>query len=134
MDYLTGKTRGPSQIALTLNKPIVQPLMESPSVFTLYADGESIPFSAMVMDSVNNRTIVFDLDESLNATQVLKASYAGNAITSNDGSFLVAFEMEDVINDLDYRHPLPGWVEAEAFVSQSGVELENSSTWEAGKM
>lgn len=127
MDYLTGKTRGPNQIALTLNKPIVQPLMESPSVFTLYADGESIPFSAMAMDSVNNRTIVFDLDESLNATQVLKASYAGNAITSNDGSFLVAFEMEDVINDLDYRHPLPGWVEAEAFVSQSGVELENSS-------
>ena len=63
----------------------------------------------------------------MDATMNLTLSYAGNQIAAPDGGTLAAFTMEDVHNDLDFRYAIPGWIEAEGFSTQSGIEVESTT-------
>jgi len=126
MGVVNGKTLGPQQVALTLNKPMVQPLLDASYTFTLFADGTPLTLLGMSADPSSDRVIVFDVEENMDATMDLTLSYNGNTVTSTDGSALAAFQFAEVFNDLDFRYAIPGWIEAEGFSEQVGVELETT--------
>ena len=57
---------------------------------------------------------------------LLRVSYTGRAWWRRTAP-LAPFELEPVVNDLDFWFPLPGWLEAEDYTSQVGVELETTT-------
>lgn len=127
MAYLTARTLNANQIALTLNKPISQPLNAQVSDFQIFDSGVPLAFNALNMSAENDQTIVFDMDELLLATQDLTISYTGSGITAVDGSSLQQFTQEPVDNTLDFVYPIPGWIEVENFVEAEGVEIESTT-------
>lgn len=127
MTFLTARTLNSGQIALTLNKPIAQPLVAQSTDFQIFDGGQPLTFSAFGMSLENDQTIVFDMDDLLLATQDLTISYLGSNIFANDGGNLLSFTEEPVDNTLDFVFPIPGWIEVENFVEGEGVELESTS-------
>ena len=127
MAFVNAKTEDANHIRLTLNKPIQLPFVEGPEVFTLQDDGEVLTLVSASTDSQNDRVLLFEVEENMDATMNLTLSYSGNQIEAPDGGVLAAFTMEDVYNDLDFRYAIPGWIEAEGFSAQSGVEVESTT-------
>ncbi len=127
MAFVNAKTEDANHIRLTLNKPIQLPFVEGPEVFTLQDDGEVLTLVSASTDPQNDRVLLFEVEENMDATMNLMLSYSGNQIEAPDGGALATFTMEDVYNDLDFRYAIPGWIEAEGFSNQSGVEVESTS-------
>lgn len=126
MAFVNAKTVDAQHVLLTLNKPIQFPFVEGPDAFTLYADGEILTLLSASWDPQNDRVLLFEVEENMDATMDLTMSYDGNQIVATDGGALSAFTEEDVFNDLDFRYAIPGWIEAEGFSNQSGVEVEST--------
>ncbi|MGB1397619.1 MAG: HYR domain-containing protein, partial [Planctomycetota bacterium] len=66
-------------------------------------------------DPGNDRALLLETGEYMDATMELTASYSGSAVVATDGSVLSGFQFEEVYNDLDFRYAIPGWIEAEGF-------------------
>ena len=124
---VNAKTQGPHHVAVTLNKPMQLPLLDAAGDFTLYADGAPLTLLSSQADPDENRVIVLEVGEGMDATLDLTLSYNGTTVVESGGNDLVAFVNEEVFNDLDFRFAIPGWIEAEAFSQQTGVELEATS-------
>ncbi|MCH1581899.1 MAG: cellulase family glycosylhydrolase [Flavobacteriales bacterium] len=124
---VNAKTQGPHHVAVTLNKPMQLPLLDAAGDFTLYADGDPLTLLSSEADPDENRVIVLEVEEGMDATMDLTLSYNGTAVVESGGNDLVAFVNEEVFNDLDFRFAIPGWIEAESFSQQTGVELEATS-------
>ena len=124
---VNAKTQGPHHVAVTLNKPMQLPLLDAAGDFTLYADGAPLTLLSSQADPDENRVIVLEVEEGMDATMDLTLSYNGTTVVESGGNDLVAFVNEEVFNDLDFRFAIPGWIEAEAFSQQTGVELEATS-------
>ncbi|MDB4694690.1 carbohydrate-binding protein, partial [Flavobacteriales bacterium] len=126
-EFVSAQTRNNGQIEMTVNKPIEAPLAAVPGGFEISVNGEVRLFNAMALSSENDRMIVFDMDQPLKGTDVIKISYSGSAVQAEDGDLLEAFQLEDVLNTLDIVHEIPGRIEAESYSYQVGVELEGTS-------
>ncbi|MCH1576426.1 MAG: cellulase family glycosylhydrolase [Flavobacteriales bacterium] len=124
LSLVNAKTRGPQQVAVTLNKPLQLPLMDAAEEFTLYADGTPLTLLSMEADPEGDRIIILDVEEGMDATMELTLSYNGSTVMEPGGGDLSAFVNAEVFNDLDFRFAIPGWIEAEEFSQQTGVELE----------
>ena len=124
LSLVNAKTMGPQQVAVTLNKPLQLPLLDAAEEFTLYADGEPLTLLSMQADSDADRVIILDVEEGMDATMELTLSYNGSTVLEPGGGGLAAFVNAEVYNDLDFRFAIPGWIEAEEFSQQTGVELE----------
>ena len=133
MAFVNAKTVDAEHVRLTLNNPIQFPFVEGPDAFTLYADGEMLTLLSVSWDPQNDRVLLFEVEENMDATMDLTLSYDGNQIVATDGGALSVFTEEDVFNDLDFRYAIPGWIEAEGFSNQSGVEVESTGDTGGGQ-
>ena len=127
LSLVNAKTLGPQQVAVTLNKPLQLPLLDAAEDFILYADGTPLTLLGMQADAEADRVIILDVQEGMDATMDLTLSYNGSSVAEPDGGSLSAFVNAEVFNDLDFRFAIPGWIEAEEFSLQTGVELEVTS-------
>lgn len=122
------KTLDPTTVRLTFNKPLdVMPSALNTDDFTFYIDGAEFGLTDVALDSQSDQSLVLALDTTLTATMLLRVSYTGSSVVAEDGTALAPFELEPVVNDLDFWYPLPGWLEAEDYTSQVGVELETTT-------
>ena len=127
MGFVNAKTLASQSVQLTLNKPLQLPLQSGTNGFTLYADGNPLTLLGSSVPAGADRVIVFEVEENMDATMDLTLSYGGNSVAGPGGEGLEAFVLEEVYNDLDFSFPIPGWIEAESFSTQVGVELETTS-------
>lgn len=127
MGFVNAKTEDAQHVKLTLNKTIQLPLISDLGAFTLYADGTPLTLLSMVAESGSDRAVRFEVEEYMDATMNLTMTYTGNSVMGPGGDNLVAFTQEEVHNDLDFRYPIPGWIEAEGFSAQVGVEVESTN-------
>ncbi|MCB9351414.1 MAG: carbohydrate-binding protein [Lewinellaceae bacterium] len=114
-------------VQMNANKFLDTPLPTAPGGFEILVDGTSIPITAMMIDADNTRIIYFTVDYILKSTETIRISYSGNQVNALDGTALDHFTLEEVKNTLMYVHPVPGRIEAEDYVFQSGVELETTT-------
>jgi hypothetical protein len=114
-------------IRMNTNKFIATPLPSSPSDFEIFVDGESIPISAVSVDTDNPRILHFALDYILKSTDDIKISYAGNEVLAEDASALAVFTLENVTNTLEFVHQIPTKIKAEDFDYQEGIVLETTT-------
>ncbi|MEM7368381.1 MAG: carbohydrate-binding protein [Bacteroidota bacterium] len=126
-DFVSSSTATPKKIQLHLNKPIAGPLPSAPADFQIQISGQILTITDVILDSANPRTVLFTLDETLTSDDVIKISYSGAQIDATDGTTLNNFALKAVENTLPVVHSIPGKVEAEDFITQSGVQLETTS-------
>ena len=127
-EFLSAITLDENTVKLTLNKKIdATSLPAVPADFTIFADGNSIPITDVVVDANNTRVVYFTVNFTMLYGQELEISYNGNQVLATDGTQLSNFTLEDIQNTLPAIHTIPGKIEAEAFFIQDGIQLENTS-------
>ncbi len=125
--FVSAETTDENTIQVNTNKSINSSLPSIPGGFEIVVNGSSVPITEIYLDSENSRIIKIGVDYIMNSSDVINVSYGGNQVTATDETPLLEFTLEDVRNTLDFVHQIPGKIEAEDYIFQSGVELETTT-------
>ncbi|MCP3929760.1 MAG: carbohydrate-binding protein [Bacteroidetes bacterium] len=116
-----------SAVHVALNKSVSTPEAELlVGDFELLSDNNELTISSVSVNENNAQVLVLNLANKVNFNNVLTLSYNGGSVKSND-QLLAAFYNAPVANNLPERHTIPGRIEAEAFIFNNGLVLENCS-------
>lgn len=101
------------------------------SEFTVVKNGNSflqiVDFS---LSTTDNKIILLELSDKISKGDIVSVSYVSGNLVSEDGGVLQSFDLQNMVNYLDYisgLNQLPGKIEAEDFTDMSGIQTENSS-------
>ncbi|MFT6334870.1 MAG: endoglucanase [Saprospiraceae bacterium] len=131
--FMSAQTIDEMTIQVTTNKISKESSLSSPGGFEVFINGTSIPITDVSIDAENNRIIKISSDVIMNSTQSITVTYTGTQIEAVDNTSLLEFYQEDVRNTLSFVHQIPGRVQSEDFVIQSGVELESTTDLGGGQ-
>jgi len=127
-EFMVAKTVDVNTIQMNINKKFdATSFTTVPDNFTIYADGNSLPITNITVDTDNPRIVYFTLNYSMRASEELEISYNGNQILATDGTILSTFLFKDIENNLSALNAIPGKIEAEDYIFQSGVQLETTT-------
>jgi len=118
-------------VTATFNKKIKLPLPETPG-FTVRTSSKNIAVSSFQNDQ-SGYHITFNLAEAVFYEDRVYLSYSGDALRAVDDTQLQPFTDLRVKNTLEMRHAIPGIIQAEAFHTNVGFELENTSDTGGGR-
>lgn len=125
--FVSAITSDDRTIQLYLNKPLAAPIPSAPANFQLFANGNILVISNVVLDPENTRKISLTVDHTFRSSELIKISYNGNEINAQDGTALIPFSQQPVQNTISIVHAIPGRVQAEDYFFQSGIQLENTA-------
>ena len=111
------------EIYLFLNKPVTSPSSFNVTDFTLTQGGTGLEITEVVLDGQDARILVVRSSEPLLFDQEIEIEYRGNSIMHND-QVLAMFSAQEVTNRLARHFTVPGRIQAEAYLNNSGLELE----------
>ena len=125
--FMAAETLDENTIWININKYLESPLPAESGSFSIDVDGIEIPITGISLSPENSRTILLSIDQELRFDQNIRVSYNGNQINASDGSPLRTFNLKPVRNTLESFHKIPGKIEAEDYVTQSGIQLESTT-------
>ena len=112
---------------MNANKLIEGPLPVNFTDFEISVNGEVVGIESYQLDPENPRIIQFTLSSILKYSDEITISYNGSDVLANDETALQSFSLEPVENKLQFVHQIPTRIQAEAFVDQSGIALEQTT-------
>ena len=124
--FVQGATASNQQIRIDLNKRIEGNDL-SLSDFRLLINQSPATLSAITS---SGRSVFLDVSSEIQSSDVLTLTYSGNSVAATDGTLLENFTEASITNTLTPVLLIPGQIEAEDFLIQSGISLE--STTDAG--
>ena len=114
-------------IQMNANKLIEGPLPVNIADFEIRVNEEAVEIESYQLDPENSRIIQFTLSSIINYSDEITISYNGSDILANDETALQMFDLEPVENKLQFVHQIPTRIQAESFVYQSGIALEQTT-------
>lgn len=114
-------------VQMNANKLLATPIPVNTADFEIQVNDELVDIVDYQLDPENARIITFSLGSILKYSDDIKISYAGSDIIAEDLTSLQMFSLEPVRNNLDFVHQIPTRIQAEDYVNQSGIGLEETS-------
>jgi len=111
---------------LSLNKRLAE-LINANTDFQIFVNNATVAISNVALDANNPRVVTFTVNQTFRSEDVITISYSGSQIQAEDGTNLNGFVRKPVQNKVAIIHAIPGKVEAEDYVEQSGIQLENTT-------
>ena len=132
---LNGQTRPDEfSVEISLNHSVLASSVENTeNDFTLTVNGSSMDIESISLDENRNKTIIFHITEPFIYTDLIKLSYSGNTIVSDNGKTLDMFTQLKIRNNLPHRFILPRTIQAEDFVYMEGLGLEETTDLGGGQ-
>lgn len=127
---VSGETTESGAIVLNLNKELDQSTVTSVG-FTLSVSGEVVAIDEVSV--LGDFQLLLKTAALLKDTDELLLDYSGTEISAADGTGLEQFESLEIRNSLPYHAPIPGKIEAEDFVVNEGLVLENTTDQGGGQ-
>ena len=132
-EVLSASTNGDEKsIKIVLNHPINQADIAN-SLFEIMVNNNYRAIESVEIDASTTRFVTIKLEDYLFYQDEIKVSYNGTIITSIYNSLLNTFASLVVDNNLRTRLLIPGKIQAEDFINQSGLETENTTDTGAGQ-
>jgi endoglucanase len=126
--FMSGQTSPTGDwIYLAVNKPIDASTITATTGFTLTLNNVSVTVTEVKVDPLNGSQIVIKTDAAIDDNDILKVSYTAAGIKSTDGVSLENISNLQITNNLPVHITIPGKVEAENFLVNSGLQLENTT-------
>lgn len=113
-------------IQFTFNKSVAASV-ENISGLQCKVNGVIVPITNIIIKSVSPLQLSITLNKSIIDSDVITLDYSGTQLVSTDASLLGAFSDFPVKNNLPRHISIPGKFEAEAFVFNSGLQLETTT-------
>lgn len=101
--------------------------------FSVKVDGVDSPVVNVQPDASNANRIVVTLSQDIYDNNVITVSYNADAVKATDGTLLQDFSNLAVKNNLPFHFVIPAKIEAEAFVANNGLQVENTSDTDGGQ-
>ncbi|MBU0475083.1 MAG: glycoside hydrolase family 3 C-terminal domain-containing protein [Bacteroidetes bacterium] len=99
--------------------------------FTVVKNGNSfLQIIDFNLSPTDNKIILLELSDKISKGDIVSVSYVSGNLASEDGGTLQSFDLQNVVNYLDYisgLNQLPGKVEAEDFTNMNGIQTEATS-------
>jgi endoglucanase len=115
-----------NEIYLFLNKPVTSPSLFNVTDFILMQGGIQLEITEVSPDLQDVRVLVIRSSEPLLFDQEIEIAYRGNSIMHDD-QVLPMFSAQGVRNLLARHFLVPGRIQAENYLNNSGLELEACS-------
>ena len=125
-EYICAGTEGDNTIAVTVNKPLNDTDNITAADFIVVVNGRPFDVSSVLVEQ-NNKTFHVTVDNIFSNSHIINVTYNGTAISAVDGTLLEPFSQELVKNNVLSYLTIPGQIEAEDFVAQTGIELEETT-------
>ena len=130
--YVNAVTLDESTIQVAFNKPLDTESAINLDNYSIAVNGQPISVSQVsIVDGT--RTLTVKPNITLAASHLIRVSYSGQGLLSTDGLQVAPYSQELVVNTLTDLITIPGRLEAEDFVSQSGIQLEATSDTGGGQ-
>jgi len=113
-----------NSILVNINKLFDKSVSLSASDFTVKIGSNTIPVSSLSYSNDSRGTVVLIIDQMILYGNIVKVSYSGISLKSDDGVVLSPFTDIVVQNNTPFRTTLPGKIEAEQFQVNSGMSSE----------
>ena len=122
-----------STILLLLNQPLeIDQVIES-SHFGVFINSEEVSISDIEISEENPQVIYISLNDEYNFLDDISVSfYQESELESIFSEFLIPFSQFPVYNNVSERIIIPGYVEAEDFIYQEGLSIEETSDVNGG--
>ena len=101
--------------------------------FNVFVNDEERDISSISYNSNSSRTIKIILTENLIYTDDIKVSYNADIVKSTGGKTLNTFTKLSIVNNLNPRFVIPGYIQVEDYVNMVGLGVENTSDTGGGK-
>ncbi len=131
--FISGITEDKNTVSLFINKKLDPNSSMDINDFSLLVNNSNYTVSEVEIDPIDTRIIHLSVEEEMIFTDIIKASYIGTSINSLDGDALGAFAQKDVNNTLPSFFSIPSKIEAEDFILESGITLENTTDTGGGQ-
>ena len=131
--FISGITKDETHVKVYLNKPLDILSEVKKEDFAMLVDGSSVNVLDAFIDPFDTRIIHLEIDTEMVFTDVVKASYFGITINAEDGSSLDGFAQKELTNNLPTFYIIPGRIQAEDYIFQQGIELENANDTGGGQ-
>ena len=132
---LSGKANDDEKsINIFLNLNIDESSMQNvKEKFNVFVNDEERDISSISYNSNSSRTIKIILTENLIYTDDIKVSYNADIVKSTGGKTLNTFTKLSIVNNLNPRFVIPGYIQVEDYVNMVGLGVENTSDTGGGK-
>jgi hypothetical protein len=101
--------------------------------FSAKVDGIDSPIASIQPDANNPNRLIVTLNQDIYDNNVITISYNADAVKATDGTLLQDFSNFAVKNNLPFHFAIPAKIEAEAFVVNNGLQVENTSDTDGGQ-
>jgi hypothetical protein len=101
--------------------------------FSCTVNGNAVGITSVTVNVDNPLQAIINLGQPIFDIDDIKISYAGNQVSSVDGTLLQEFSNLQVKNNLPVYTSIPGKIEAEAFTVNQGLQLETTTDVGGGK-
>ena len=130
--YVGSYTDEENKIIINTNKNLNTSVNLIVSDFKVYINEVETTINDIFF-SDSPRSLIIELGNNIQPTDIITVSYDGNAVKSTDNEFLSSFMDKLVDNNISFVHDIPGKIQAEYFFFQKGMELENTTDQGGGQ-
>ena len=128
-----GTSTDGNSILVNINKQLAKNITLNSSDFAVKIGTIEIPVSSVVYSGESAGTIVLNISPMILFGNLVKITYSGTTLKSDDGVVLSAFSDILVQNNTPFRTTLPGKIEAEKYQTNSGLSAEASTDTGGGQ-
>ena len=122
-----------STILVLLNQPIDANQEFDTSDFSVFVNSEEFNINNIELDEENSQVLYINLDEDYNFLDEILINFQNDQeILSTFNQYLEVFTNFPVYNNITERILIPGQIEAEDFIYQEGLSLEETSDFNGG--
>jgi endoglucanase len=130
---ISAETNGEGNLFyLTLNKDCKTLTAGNESDFSVLIGDVLSAIQSVTISPGSEKILILDPEESFDYNEQPLLSYQGSSVQAEGGQELDAFSMLPVHNNLPSRHVIPGKIEAEDYIDQSGIVTETTTDAGAG--
>lgn len=101
--------------------------------FNAKVDGIDSPITSIQPDANNPNRIIATLNQDIYDNNAITISYHADVVKATDGTLLQDFSNFAVKNNLPFHFAIPAKIEAEAFVVNNGLQVENTTDTGGGQ-
>ncbi len=118
---------------VTVNKKADAGTITGIAGFSAKVDGVDSPITSIQPDAANASRLIVTLNQDIYDNNVITLGYNADVVKATDGTLLQDFAALAVKNNLPYHFAIPAKIEAEAFVVNNGLQVENTSDTGGGQ-
>jgi hypothetical protein len=114
-------------VEVHFNKPLDSTSLSALSDYSLFINGTYTAATQIQRHPSNARILLVRSAQVMTFLDEIEITYSGSGLQTSDGATVPTFTLEDVENTLPEFNTIPGRIQAESFVEEQGISLEQTT-------